>query len=203
MKRKKEEPKSFRIKKPDQFVNGARAGICAAFNDDYLQIAFKKNHSGNIACFYPVAGSNPINMYGNNLYLLTRDKTGLLYYSDYEAKFAYDPIKGKDGEYEFQSVSMRVWSGQTTDDMKRLLRAEWDPYIIGDYPHAQPHWQLDELVMDPSSPYKSLMHRFHFAMSSNWSEDEKCQQPVNSHRILTKWMKNCLLYVKSQIKLLG
>jgi hypothetical protein len=187
-----EDPKDFRKK--------ALRDIRQAFNDNSLEVSFQMNQSGKNCTFYPVGGLNPVKIEDQFVYPLARDSRGRLYFSGFASVFGMD----REG-YEFQSISMRIWSGLTTDDQKKLLRAEWEPYGIDSSKNAQPHWQLDDIIVAPdsNSPYAPILRKFHFAMSSSWSKDEECQHHVDSFAILTTWMKNCLLYVKSQIELLG
>ena len=112
------------------------------------------NQSGKNCTFYPVGGLNPVKIEDQFVYPLARDSRGRLYFSGFASVFGMD----REG-YEFQSISMRIWSGLTTDDQKKLLRAEWEPYGIDSSKNAQPHWQ--SILISSWLPIQILhMHQY-------------------------------------------
>jgi len=129
-------------------------------------------------------------------------------------------------------ANLSVFSGISSDDLKRLrFRAEWRMKEVA-APHAQPHWHFHDPLLgtapdlrppgggfesfrasvrpsflssskDPSSEGKDdVFTRVHYAMASGWHKGGQASVENLKEEMIWRWLEGCVCYIREQVQYL-
>ena len=118
-------------------------------------------------------------------------------------------------------ISLSFFQGKDIDHVKhQLFRAEWDDYNNLEEKHPQPHWHItsnqaiektfEEIAgIEDSDTFVNLLkeekskiidiNKIHFAMSSNWINNESHIHLINDEKKIVNWFQGLLSHLKTQI----
>lgn len=121
-------------------------------------------------------------------------------------------------------ISISVFQGKTADSRKnQLFRAEWDDFNKDDETRPQPHWHItrdkanyenfSELINSANENEKSSFELFemsnaeiydtkkiHFAMSSNWQNQEHFVYKIDDALKVVNWLEGLLEHIKFELQ---
>lgn len=126
--------------------------------------------------------------------------------------------------YSHKLISLSIFHGSNNDIRKnQLFRAEWDDYNKDNERRPQPHWHItrDNAVYDKFSDLTNHKDekekvgfeffeevqtevfdtkKIHFAMSSNWQNQEHFVHKIDDAYKIVKWLEGLLEHIKFELQ---
>ena len=126
-------------------------------------------------------------------------------------------------DYFHKMISISVFQGKKSDIRKnQLFRAEWDDYNKENESRPQPHWHITRdranyenfsaLINSTDDNEKTSFELFemsdneifdtkkiHFAMSSNWHNQESPVHKIDDASKVVKWLEGLLEHIKYEL----